>query len=445
MGWIRSSVAEAPSSHLRGPPTDVAHLALLTYFGLGVAYLLPWNAFLTAVDYFEYLYPNSHIDRVFTVAYLLPGLTAMILILAYGQQMSSRGRINVGLVMLLFSILVVPIVDALFIGGDGGGDNTFAHAVTVVAVAFAGVGDALVQTTVIGIAGELPDRFMQAIVSGTAACGVLVSLFRMATKAALPQNVQGLRTSANFYFLVGSAFLVVIILAYNQVHKLDVMIHYQDMKDSAFSGNVEAEVLAARRDLENDSSTLLCKATNAGNEHYSSIASSRGPSVPSSKSLLQAFVPLKWVSLSFVLIYVITLSIFPGFLAEDVHSAFFKDWYPILLIATFNVFDLVGKSGTLIYTPTTQSVTVSGSLCRLLFFPLFAACLHGPKIFRTEVPVFLLTALLGATNGYFTSTGFIIAPKIVASSEVERAGTIMVISLAVGLTLGSLVSWVWVI
>ncbi|KAG6551892.1 hypothetical protein Mapa_006508 [Marchantia paleacea] len=444
MGWITSMVAEARSSH-PGPPTDVAYLALLTYFGLGVAYLLPWNAFLTAVDYFEYLYPNSHIDRVFTVAYLFPGLTVMILILAYGQQTSSRCRINVGLVMLLFSILVVPIVDALFISGEGGGDNSLAHVVTVLAVAFAGMGDALVQTTVIGVAGDLPDRYMQAIVSGTAACGVLVSFLRIVTKAALSQNVQGLRTSANFYFIIGSGFLVIIILAYNQVHKLAVMIHFEDMKNSTFSGSVEAQALAARQDLENDSSTLLFKATNAGNEHYSSITSSRSPSVPSSKSLLEAFVPLKWVSVSFILIYVITLCIFPGFLAEDVHSAFFTDWYPILLIATFNVFDLVGKLGTLIYTPTTQSVTVAGSVVRLLFFPLFAACLHGPKVFRTEGPVFVLTALLGATNGYFTSTGFIIAPKIVAPSEVERAGTIMVISLAVGLTLGSLVSWVWVI
>ncbi|KAG2494103.1 hypothetical protein HYH03_007742 [Edaphochlamys debaryana] len=45
-----------------------------------------------------------------------------------------------------------------------------------------------------------------------------------------------------------------------------------------------------------------------------------------------------------VLVYAVTLSIFPGFLAEDVHSAELGDWYPILLITVFNIADLVGKS-----------------------------------------------------------------------------------------------------
>ncbi|GLC33587.1 hypothetical protein PLESTM_000088800 [Pleodorina starrii] len=42
--------------------------------------------------------------------------------------------------------------------------------------------------------------------------------------------------------------------------------------------------------------------------------------------------------------YTVTLSIFPGFLAEDVHSAELGDWYPILLITAYNLADLLGKS-----------------------------------------------------------------------------------------------------
>lgn len=32
-----------------------------------------------------------------------------------------------------------------------------------------------------------------------------------------------------------------------------------------------------------------------------------------------------------------TLSIFPGFLSEDVHSGLLGDWYPVLLVRTFVV------------------------------------------------------------------------------------------------------------
>ncbi|CAN6934662.1 unnamed protein product [Brassica oleracea] len=50
------------------------------------------------------------------------------------------------------------------------------------------------------------------------------------------------------------------------------------------------------------------------------------------------------------LIYIVTLSIFPGYITEDVHSELLGDWYPVLVIAGFNVFDLVGKSLTAVFT-----------------------------------------------------------------------------------------------
>lgn len=43
--------------------------------------------------------------------------------------------------------------------------------VTVAAIGLSGVGDALVQGGIIGSAGELPERYMQAVVAGTAASG----------------------------------------------------------------------------------------------------------------------------------------------------------------------------------------------------------------------------------------------------------------------------------
>lgn len=43
--------------------------------------------------------------------------------------------------------------------------------VTVGATALCGLADALVQGGVIGAAGELPERYMQAVVAGTAASG----------------------------------------------------------------------------------------------------------------------------------------------------------------------------------------------------------------------------------------------------------------------------------
>lgn len=40
----------------------------------------------------------------------------------------------------------------------------------------------------------------------------------------------------------------------------------------------------------------------------------------------------------------VTLSIFPGVLAEDLHSPQLGSWYPILLLAAYNCADAAGKA-----------------------------------------------------------------------------------------------------
>lgn len=145
------------------------------------------------------------------------------------------------------------------------------------------------------------------------------------------------------------------------------------------------------------------------------------------------------------MIYAITLSIFPGYLAEDVESKILQDWYPILLMTTYNASDMLGKSLTGIYVLRSIGKAAWGSIARLLFYPLFAACLHGPKWLRSEFPVIFLTGMLGLTNGYLTSALMILASKSVPGEEAETAGFVMALFLAVGLTTGSIIGWFWII
>ncbi|KAG2707526.1 hypothetical protein I3760_05G151400 [Carya illinoinensis] len=189
---------------------DAFHLGYIIYFTLGCGYLLPWNAFITAVDYFSYLYPDASVDRIFAVAYMLVGLFSLLIIILYAHKSDAFVRINVGLGLFVLGLLVVPVMDVAYIKGQVGlYDGLY---VTVGAVALCGLADALVQGGVIGAAGELPERYMQAVVAGTAASGVLVSFLRIITKAVYSQDSDGLRSSANLYFAVsivvmGSLFL----------------------------------------------------------------------------------------------------------------------------------------------------------------------------------------------------------------------------------------------
>lgn len=55
-------------------------VAYFIFFLLGTGFLLPWNAFITATDYFALLYPSQHVDTVFSVAYMIPNVTLLLLL-----------------------------------------------------------------------------------------------------------------------------------------------------------------------------------------------------------------------------------------------------------------------------------------------------------------------------------------------------------------------------
>ncbi|KAL6351414.1 hypothetical protein AAG906_035206 [Vitis piasezkii] len=392
-------------------PKDSYHFAYIIYFTLGAGFLLPWNAFITAVDYFSYLYPDVSVDRIFAVVYMVVALFCLLLIIAYTHKSDAFVRINIGMAIFIVGLLVVPIMDVVYIKGQTGLYSGFY--VTVAAVGLSGLGDALVQGGVIGSAGEMPERYMQAVVAGTAASGVLVSFLRIFTKAVFSQDAQGLRRSAILYFSVSIVVMAVCIVFYNVAHRLPVIKYYRNLKAQAV--NEEKE----------EKGSLTAAVWGA--------------------TLWDILGRVKWYGFGILLIYVVTLSIFPGYITEDVHSKVLKDWYPILLIAGYNVFDLVGKSLTAVYLLENAKIAISACIARLLFYPLFLVCLHGPEFFRTEIPVTVLTCLLGLTNGYLTSVLMILAPKVVQLQHAETAGIVIVLFLVVGLAIGSIVAWFWVI
>lgn len=231
--------------------------------------------------------------------------------------------------------------------------------------------------------------------------GVLVSFLRILTKAVLPQTPNGLRTSAHLYFMVSTIILLCCIICCNFLYKLPVMQHH-------------------------------CRLA----KDYPSC---------SRPQIWGVARKVKWPAFGIFIIYTVTLSIFPGFIAENLQSKLLQDWYPILLITVYNVADLVGKSSTAIYVLGSTNKATWASLSRLLFYPLFTACLHGPTWLKTEIPIVALTFMLGLTNGYLTSVMMILVPKSVPVPEAELSAIVMVVFLGVGLVSGSLLGWFWII
>lgn len=399
------------------PPEDRGNLCYLAFFSLGTGVLFPWNAFITAVDYFQYLYPNEHVDRVFSVAYMLPNLMILGLLLVHDLNLTSSSRIYSGFVLYLFCLFSVPLVDLIFIGGDIGTQGTWNF--TVAAVFLAGLADGVAQGSIFGTAAVLPPRCTQAVVSGTSVSGVVISLLRVLTKAVIPQDEDGLRLGSYLYFGVAGAFCLFCIFVQAFLGKLPLFAHY----------------------LRSD------KGSGAHHHHHDTAGQS-ADKVSSIGSILRRTWPL---GSGLFLSYAVTLSIFPGFLAEDVESETLGDWYAILLILGFNITDFVGKSLPIFerFRMRKDLGLFAFALTRSAFYPLYIMATSGPRVLRTEplgpAYVTVLTLILGFSNGWLTANCLMEAPDKVRARDAEKTEMLMVWFLLLGLLIGALLGWLWLL
>ncbi|CAN8311012.1 unnamed protein product [Cochlearia groenlandica] len=377
---------------------DAYRVTYVIHFLLGAGSLIPWNALITAVDYFGYLYPDKHVEKTFTVAYMSCSVLVLVLMMTWNTRLSYRLKMNLGFSMFIISMMVSPIIDWAWKGENG--ENNTSYILMVGSVVVCGLADGLVGGSLIGSAGKLPRQYMQAIFAGTASSGIIISVLRVTTKAALPQTPQGLQTSAHCYFIVSSTILLCCFLCCNVLHKLPVMQQHHLRFDQPLYSALSIWVVGRK---------------------------------------------IKWPASGILIIYTVTLSIFPGFLAENLRSQLLQSWYPILLITVYNISDFVGKSLTALYLWQSVNSAAWSCIVRLFFYPLFSACLRGPHWLRTEVPVVVLTFMLGLSNGYLTSVLMIMVPKTVPASEAELAAVFMVVCLGIGLVCGSVLGWVWII
>ncbi|KAK9078259.1 hypothetical protein SSX86_002316 [Deinandra increscens subsp. villosa] len=389
-------------------PNDTYHLAYIIHFLLGTGYLIPWNAFITAVDYFQFLYPTKHINKVFSVGYMSAAVTVLFTLMCWTRSSrvnlpSVRTRMNIGQGLFVSALMVAPVTDWIVNGRkqtETVTDVSFVVLVSVVMVS--GLADGLVGGSLVGATGELPGRYMQAVFAGNATAGLVVSILRIITKASLPHTQKGLRTSTQIYFMFSALIILLCIICTNVLHKLPVLRFYQTRKHN-------------------------------NPTHHISITS----------NFWEVVKKIRWLVTAVFVTYVISLSIFPGYLSENVKSDYFKDWYPIILITTFNVGDFMGKCLTAVYVPRGSNGAVWACMGRVIFYPLFMGCIHGPKWMHSEGPVIVLTLMLGVSNGYLTSVLMIVAPKSVPIEEAEVVGIVMETFLVVGLVVGSALGWLW--
>ncbi|XP_064334795.1 equilibrative nucleoside transporter 4 isoform X2 [Camelus dromedarius] len=422
-----TGAAQTPGSRARGipiftdseepVPDDRYHAIYFAMLLAGVGFLLPYNSFITDVDYLHHKYPG----------YLLAlGPLLFISVCDVWLQLFSRDQ---------------------------------AYAINLAAVGTVAFGCTVQQSSFYGYTGMLPKRYTQGVMTGESTAGVMVSLSRILTKLLLPDE----RAGTLIFFLVSVGLELLCFLLHLLVRRSRFVLYHTARPRPSRPGcgagyRIHHDVGTEDVHFEHQGPTL----SNGGSPKDSpahEVTSSGGAytrfdvprprirrSWPSFRALLlHRYVVARviWADmLSIAVTYFITLCLFPG-LESEIRHCILGEWLPILIMAVFNLSDFVGKILAALPMDWRGTHLLACSCLRVVFIPLFILCVYpsGTPALRHPAWPCVLSLLMGISNGYFGSVPMILAAGKVSPRQRELAGNTMTVSYMTGLTLGSAVAY----
>ncbi|XP_076885031.1 equilibrative nucleotide transporter 3-like [Bidens hawaiensis] len=397
-------------------------IAIVVCWILGLGCLVAWNSMLTIGDYYYVLFPDYHPARVLTLVYQPFALGTMALLAYKESKIDTRKRNIAGYILFFLCTLGLIVVD-IASSGKGGIVN---YICICVFVAGFGVADAHAQGGMVGDLAFMKPEFIQSFFAGLAASGALTSGLRLITKAAFDKSSNGLRKGTMLFLAIATFFEFLCIFLYAFVFaKLPIVKYYRAKAAREGSKTVASDLAAAGIETDaNQRAEIEAKA----------------PDRLSNKQLL---IKKLDYALDLFFIYVLTLSIFPGFLYENTGTHSLGSWYPLVLIAMYNVWDFIAR-----YIPLIECIKLESR--KWLMIVILSRCLFVPAFYFTakygdQGWMILLISWLGLTNGYLTVCVMTVAPKGCSGPEANALGNIMVVFLLGGIFLGVALDWLWII
>ncbi|KAL8474424.1 hypothetical protein ACS0TY_031042 [Phlomoides rotata] len=342
-------------------------------------------------------------------------------ILAYHEaKVDTRKRNLYGYVLFCLSTFGLLLID-LGTSGKGGIANYIGICIMVAAF---GVADACVQGGMVGDLSFMCPEFMQSFFVGVAASGALTSGLRLVTKAAFEKTDNGLRKGVIMFLSISTFLEFVCIFLYAFVFgKLPIVKSFRKKASTEGSKTVEADLAAV--------GIQTAKTTAVDDAKHDRL---------STKELLLQNIDY---GLDLWFIYVLTLSIFPGFLYENTGTHNLGSWYPVVLIAMYNVWDLLGR-----YVPHIKCIKLEsrkGLMIAALLRFLFIPCFYFTAKYGDQGWMIMLVSILGLTNGYLTVCVLTVAPRGYKAPEQNALGNLLVVFLLAGIFAGVLLDWLWII
>ncbi|CAG8663488.1 13199_t:CDS:2 [Cetraspora pellucida] len=402
------------------PPKDRYRIVYFIFFLQGISMLLGWNVFITASVFFHSRFLGSPYADDFQNYFSVVNMGTTLLFLTYSLFTQTTENVSARLIFSLnlaaftfFAMLVSTQFLELF-------TPTGYFYFTITFVFLVGISTAFQHNAIFGIVALFPPKYTQAVMSGQGLAGLIMSLSQIISALAVersPNKIQvdeSLTCSTFIYFLFAFAVILFSLISYFILIRLPLYIYYVD------------------RSIDNNLIGRSFKGT--FNKIYKLI-------------------------FAVALVFCVTLSVFPSITSfiksvapDDRKNKFQYDYLFIPLhFLVYNFGDLLGRSlpsqEALVITDQNQIAFMS--ISRVIFIPILLLCnvdagLHGkrilPLLVNNDLLYFLVIFVFSVSNGYVGSLAMMAGPQV-TDVEKDLTGMLLSVFLAVGLTIGSILSF----
>ncbi|KAL9664999.1 hypothetical protein QQ045_020408 [Rhodiola kirilowii] len=415
-------MAETEQNGAAALNSEGSYVLMVICFILGNGCLFPWNSMLNVVDYYTKLFPKYHPSRTLSLVYSPVAFGTLAVLVCFESRINTRLRNLTGYTIYFVVSVIVLVLEICTTRKEAVG-NFIGVCLSSAAIGYA---DAHVAGGMIGELSFMRPEFTQSFLAGMAASGALTSGLRLITKAGFRDSESGMRNGAFTFFALSAFFNLICALVYAFVFpKHPLVKKYRLKAASEGSKTVVADLAAAGIHVE----TPNKEETDVENHDRLGVIH---------------LLAKNWdYGLGIFLNNTLTLSIFPGFLYEDTGNHKLGSWYGLVLIAAYNLWDLVGR-----YVPLVKFLLIKSR--KVLFALICSRILLVPAFYFTakygdQGWMIFLTSFLGLTNGYFSVCIFTAAPKGYKGPEQNALGNILCLCLQCGIFIGICLDFLWLI
>ena len=393
------------------PEPEVTKKIKLAFILFGISSLLPWNAILTQITFFD-----AHVNRIkpmksFSFLNFAFNIVLQFLLLWKKDLFKIKNQLIVGLASsIVFLILIPTLVIVLE-------KKAIINFLTVILVLIMGLTNALLSSGFFALVSFFPTEQIVELSTGQGFSGIILNIIEYFILVFTDGDS---KIGVIIFFIISCAILLFTLIVLLFLLKSEFFVYYLEFQ----SNNEVNEIDAGNEIVPNDN-----------------IKEDEENLIKPKLTFCQMFNILKEIDILCCILYIVTFAEFPVGFTLDLFKLGKFSMNTILFI--YNSFDTIGRY-------LTAYIKASKILIYIIVLSRIILLVTIPVVFSLHVKgngfsnfgIIINDSLLAITNGIGTTLIFAFAPSLVNDEYKGQAGASVSFFIIVGICLGSTLQFV---